>query len=357
MSWNNVLGISKFQIWAESSFSSTDGSETYLFVNGRHQVKVTVGISLALDEYNPVGPTSDEVKKALKLINNQNGGNITRLTQGNKGVYVQAYDPNHSTYQSVLKSSNFQYEFEFWLSSNTSINPAKASEEISASLSYTDSHGKLIVNDLSTNGDYYQKAFVKVHCMPAKDNSSIIELAKDSGRPAMNVASCSWEYDYVFGRIHRLRMKDSYFYINDYDFTSNTWRKSAAGSYCLAMKTDQSHINPKWQYNTHVYFPTHYLGMGKTSFNYTGHQYKNTNLDDSSFYSIVQFPAFTQDAHELVFASTTVRIVKRDSTFASHCMDLAGFSVHDQFGNQNTVYLSFEFLEDEFLQPSINNIV
>ena len=357
MSWNNVEGISKFQIWAESSFSSTDGTETYLFVNGCHQVKVTVGLSLALDNVNEPGPTLDEVKQALQLINNQNGGNITRLLPGNKGAYTQVYDPNHSTYQSVLKASNFQYEVEFWFSSNVNINPGKASEEVSVKLTYTDTTGEVIVNDLSANGDYYQKGFVKVHCMPAKDNSSIFEIAKDPGRAAMDVGICGWEYSNLYGRIHRLRMKDSYFYINDYTISSNTWMKTKAGSYCLAMKTDQSSRGPKWQYNTHVYFPTHYLGMGKTTFNYTTHQYKNTDLNDDSYYSFVQFPQYTQDDHELVFVSTTMTIDHRDSTFSSHCLDLASFSIHDQFGNQNTVYLDFHWPETEFLQPEINNVV
>ncbi|SUG22986.1 Uncharacterised protein [Salmonella enterica subsp. arizonae] len=73
MSWENVAGLSKIQIWAESC-SSSDGDEAFLFVNDNHQILITVGVSLALYETSKAGPTLEEVKSAISLIDNSDGG-------------------------------------------------------------------------------------------------------------------------------------------------------------------------------------------------------------------------------------------------------------------------------------------
>ncbi|SUG13265.1 Uncharacterised protein [Salmonella enterica subsp. arizonae] len=49
------------------------GDEAFLFVNDNHQILITVGVSLALYETSKAGPTLEEVKSAISLIDNSDG--------------------------------------------------------------------------------------------------------------------------------------------------------------------------------------------------------------------------------------------------------------------------------------------
>ncbi|ECO2450627.1 hypothetical protein FY203_22140, partial [Salmonella enterica] len=183
MSWENVAGLSKIQIWAESC-SSSDGDEAFLFVNDNHQILITVGVSLALYETSKAGPTLEEVKSAISLIDNSDGDALKFLVEGDAGDYISVYDPSHVNAQKI-NNSNFQYQFKYYLSSNKTINPNVSSEEVSAKISYKNSDGSFIY-DMSSQGDYSIKDYVKVTMFAEKEyglkgsGKTTVTLEKDS---------------------------------------------------------------------------------------------------------------------------------------------------------------------------------
>ncbi|KFC07447.1 hypothetical protein GTGU_01831 [Trabulsiella guamensis ATCC 49490] len=342
MTWKNVSGISKFQIWTEACASSTDGSEAWLFVNGRHQIKVTVGLTLALKIGTTELPSVDEVKNALTLINNKDGGNFKYLVEGSAGTYCKIYEPSHSSLQANLKENNFHYVFEHYFSSNTSKNPNIASEEISVKLTYTDSDGKLWVNDMSANGDFYQKGFVKVHCLSAKNNKH--KLVKNTSQPYYNIFDfSSWNHEDPYVDVYRMTIEDTYFLIQDFSLSPQSWRKKQKGITCLGLDMYQSD-GPKWQNTTQCFCPTLDHGLGEKWYSVDAYVYKWPDQNDGSYYGNFRIEGYTQKAHEIVFFCTTIDYDQRNS---NHCVQrpTARFITHDQFGNESTVDVAIKWGE------------
>ncbi|WP_124966083.1 hypothetical protein [Trabulsiella odontotermitis] len=342
MSWNDVSGVSKFQIWTEPCASSTDGSEAWLFVNGRHQIKVTVGISLGLNYDGTELPSVDEVKNALTLVSNKDGGSIKYLVAGNAGSYCEVYEPNHSALQANLKANNFQYTFEYYFSSNTAKNPNIASEEISAKLTYTDKYGNVISNDMSANSDYYQKGYIKVHCLSQRTNKH--KIVKNTSQPYYNVFdNSSWGHEDPFVDVYRMTIEDSYFNIQDFSLTPQSWRKTQKGITCLALDMYQSD-GPKWQNTTQCFCPTLDYGLGEKWYSVDAYVYQWPDPKDGSYYGNFRIEGYTQKAHEIVFFCTTIDFDDRDSNHRVQ-RPTAHFITHDQFGNETTVDVAINYGE------------
>lgn len=340
MTWKNVSGISKFQLWTEACASSTDGSEAWLFVNGRHQIKVTVGLSLSLYDGTTELPSWDEVKKALTLVNNKDGGSLKYLVSGGAGSYCHVYEPNHTSLQASMKKNNFGYTFEYYYSSNTSKNPNIASEEISAKLTYTDRNGKRIDNDMSANGDYYQKGFIKVHCLSTRSNKH--KLLQNNSQPSYNVFNfLGYKYEDPFVNVYRMTIDDAYFKIYDFSLTPQSWRKTKTGITCLALDMYQSD-GPKWQNTTQCFCPTLDYGLGEKWYSVDAYVYKWPDVNDSSYYGNFRIEGYTQKANEIVFFCTTVDFNERNSNHRTQ-RPTAHFITHDQFGNETTVDVAIKW--------------
>ncbi|WP_312268250.1 hypothetical protein [Pseudescherichia sp.] len=146
MSWDNVKGVSAAQIWTDNP----DITQAYLFANGNHQVKLTVGLSLSLANATQPGPTEDEVKAALSLIDFDTGAGLSHLKTDDKGSYSYVYLPtmarevNPPPVSDANNTGAYQYEVDYYISSDSTINADYASEKVALLLSYTDVNNKEI---------------------------------------------------------------------------------------------------------------------------------------------------------------------------------------------------------------------
>jgi hypothetical protein len=348
------MGISKFQIWTEACASSTDGSEAWLFVNGRHQVKVTVGLSLAKNDDKGDLPSFDEVKNALALITNQNGNDLKYLTEGNAGAYTEVYEPNHANFQSMLKSANFDYEVEYYLSCDVAKNPNLASEEVSVKLTYTSSFDTVIVNDLSANGSFPQKAFIKIHCIREKINELYITM--DKADPQVEW-SFSTDHQKNYVDCYRLRYKDTYFHMIKYTSTS-IWKKyyNDAGINCVAYHMNQDgDESAKWQVSSFAYCPTLSTGLGEKTSGHLAFIYKTGDVNNGENWGSVKYKNVQQKAHEFVFLCLTTDVNHRDADTGQHLPEMQMVS-YDQFGNETPTNVAFKFGGDRYhtVWPTIN---
>ncbi len=165
MSWDNVKGVSALRIWTDNP----DMTQAWLFANGNHQVKLTVGVGINLNDPTQPGPTEDEVKAGLSLIDFDTGAELRFLKTGDNGGYGYVYQPNMPATIKALESSNdlaYQYEINYYISSDSTINANYASEQVALLLSYTDSTGKK--TDIPTGSGSKSQSYVAVTVYPPK---------------------------------------------------------------------------------------------------------------------------------------------------------------------------------------------
>jgi len=168
MSWDNVKGVSAAQIWTDNP----DTTQAYLFANGNHQVKLTVGLSLVLANTTQPGPTEDEVKAALSLIDFDTGAGMSYLKTGDKGSYSYVYLPtmamevNPPPVSDANNTGAYQYEVDYYISSDSTINADYSSETVALLLSYTDVNNKEI--EYYTASGSKSQSFVAVTVYPPK---------------------------------------------------------------------------------------------------------------------------------------------------------------------------------------------
>ncbi|ECE0486498.1 hypothetical protein KX75_20215 [Salmonella enterica subsp. enterica] len=354
MSWDNVAGVSEFNIWTESN-SSSEGDEAFLYVNSRHQVKITVGLSVALVDSTISGPTDNEVRAALTLVNNKDGGALKHLVQGEKGDYTTIYDPGKVTVTPGVKDSDYQYEIEFYLSSNSTVNSDNASEEVSVKLTYTDASGYVYVDDLSEQGEYYEKDFVKVTCYaPKKYTTSDFTLTKETVSATWHqTASSSWtNYDTY---LYRFRMSCDYYLLENMSLNNpSSTVLGQSGDFCLGFKTEKT-SSLQWDSVSDCYGTTDVYGMGKKSYSAT--LYDDQNYSDGYSPSSVNDGYHTvninQGANEFIFTSTYV--TEKQSIGSYHYTGYRSYDAYDQFGNYIAVTMLIES-DDNRVIPSVNNI-
>ncbi|EML8490113.1 hypothetical protein WAB73_003345 [Salmonella enterica subsp. enterica] len=354
MSWDNVAGVSKFNIWTESN-SSSEGDEAFLYVNGLHQVKVTVGLTFSLVDPSASGPTDDEVRSALTLIDNNDGGALKHLVEGDKGSYTTIYDPNHVTVAPGIKDSDYQYEIDYYLSSNSTVNADNASEEVSVKLIYTDASGYDYDDDMSEQGQYYEKDNVKVTCYaPKKYTTSDFSLKRETVSATWHqTASSSWtDYDTY---LYRFRMSCDYYLLENMNLDNpSSTVFGSTGDFCLGFKTEKTSAL-KWDSVSDCYGTTDVYGMGEKS--YTAKLYDDQNFSDGysqfSVYDGYHTVNINQGENEYIFVSTYV--TEEQSIGSYHYTGSRSFNAYDQFGNYIEVTILIDS-DDNRVIPSVSNI-
>ncbi|ECO5909754.1 hypothetical protein FYD77_14270 [Salmonella enterica] len=350
MSWENVAGLSKIQIWAESC-SSSDGDEAFLFVNDNHQILITVGVSLALYETSKAGPTLEEVKSAISLIDNSDGDALKFLVEGDAGDYISVYDPSHVNAQKI-NNSNFQYQFKYYLSSNKTINPNVSSEEVSAKISYKNSDDSFIY-DMSSQGDYSIKDYVKVTMFAEKEyglkgsGKTTVTLEKDSVSPHHVFSDYKgYKLDDATLYLYHLTIADSYFHIVDLNYGP---QQGVYGSIQnLAYGYDQSQA-PMWMYTASVFCPAFIHGLGEKTISDV-YKYDIGNVD-----TICVRYDYNQRPHEIALLAAQVDINRHDA-ITGHSPLTGGLTLHDQFGNKIIIDLHYKYVDDHKLIPVLNGV-
>ena len=334
MSWDNVAGVSSAQIWADNP----DMTQAWLFANGNHQVKLTIGISFNLTDKTQPGPTQDEVSAALTLINYESGAGLSYLIAGAAGDYLASYLPNTApTVQQVAAADtgHFQYEILYYLSSDSTINPSYMSESVALLLTYTNKDGQEIEYSTASNSKSQSLVTVNISSPKKYGNSDlnmtpvIIPIKHDQAgysivsesTNARGISESSMQYS-------SLRIDDSYFRL--ISFQASDEIKSPLPFYIDG--TEDKTAAPNHGYDvTEGYLPTeNKLNQGRVSYN-SLIEVRYSRESDGDLYNLSV--SVTQAMNEIIFIHYTGTILYESGSFTKTTNDIAvtGF---DQFGNQ-----------------------
>ena len=224
MSWDNVKGVSVAQIWTDNP----DMTQVYLFANGNHQVKLTVGLSFTLSNTTQPGPTADEVKAALSLVDYETGAGVRFVKTGAKGSYDYVYQPNMPATINVLSASDtsnpgaYQYELDYYVSSDSTINVNYASEKVALYLSYINSSGTKV--DYYTSSGSKSQSYVAVTVYPPKkygmsgSNMTPVVFNTLNDNPSYTTDKSSFVDTFIVHsvQVYGLAIDDSYFRFVNY---------------------------------------------------------------------------------------------------------------------------------------------
>jgi len=332
MSWDNVEGVSSVQIWTDNP----DMTQAYLFANGNHQVKLTIGVSLSL---SGEGPTYEEVKTALSLIDFETGAGISHLKTGDKGEYAYVYQPNEVSSVKVLDTDAsgtgaYQYEVDYYLSSDSTINENYASEKVALLLTYIDGNGNKI--DYQTASGSKSQSYVAVTVYPPKkyglpnSNSTSVTLSLLDDKPDHKVIDI---YQYVqevsecHVKIFKLYIDDSYFRIiylegSDEIFTGNPF--NIKGS-----KTTTPYPYDEFRVAEHYICKDNRVNQGTSSY----------STQFNFMYNITGINFFTgevsiyQQPNDIIFLRVWADVYAINENYSDHSGSLS-FSAYDQFGNK-----------------------
>ncbi|STQ60764.1 Uncharacterised protein [Pseudescherichia vulneris] len=174
MSWDNVSSVYTIKIWTDYS----DSTQGHLFVNDNHQLKLYVGIDFTLNAGTTEGPGDDEVRNAITLINNMDGGPLKYLTIVDENRYTAVYDPYHTQAvdqddTSIVDNGVYDNVITYYVSSPSSVNAETFSENVALTLEYhgtsSDGTAKDIFVDTSAVADKGGFAtYASVVCYPEK---------------------------------------------------------------------------------------------------------------------------------------------------------------------------------------------
>jgi len=332
MSWDNVKGVSAAQIWTDNP----DMTQAYLFANGNHQVKLTVGLSLTLSDATQPGPTEDEVKAALTLVDYETGAGVRFIKTGAKGGYDYVYQPNMPATINVLSASDtsnpgaYQYELDYYVSSDSTINANYASEKVALFLSYINSSGAEV--DYNTASGSKSQNYVAVTVYPPKkygtsDSSStpvIIKLKDDEPEYKIsNHPSGTLEINDSNVSIYSLLIDDGNFRIISYLGSSSIY----------PFHTDSDLVQQdgdQWQYTAteNYLIPDNKLNEGSTT--YSSQLQFVYNKSQGNIFTIDV--NVSQEPNEIIFIKVWSKFFIVNETFSDND-GTSSFSAYDQFGN------------------------
>ncbi|WP_312175145.1 hypothetical protein [Pseudescherichia sp.] len=340
MSWDNVKGVSSAKIWTDNP----NLSQAYLFANGNHQVKVTVGLSLTLTNISQGGPTADEVKAALSLVDYETGVALSYLKTGSKGSYGSVYLPNLPMANNAVTASSdiaYQYEFDYYLSSDSTINPSYGSEKVALLLSYTDSSGTKV--EYSTASGNKSQSSVAVTVYPPKrygmsdgNTMPIIFNIVDDQPNFQLLSENTVVIDYYPQEmtVYGLRIDDPYFRLTQFEPVSTPESPTAFLQYRI---NDQS--NP----NQYLYYVAHSFLLSENNLTTTGTNYtaKCSFVTNQNYFLLQYGVSVHQQCGQIMFVRIQTGIQYDNvNVHVGPIADSGGqanFTVFDQFGNSASV--------------------
>lgn len=334
MSWNNVKGVSAAQIWTDNP----DMTQAYLFANGNHQVKLTIGVSLTLSNAEQPGPTEDEVRAALSLIDFETAADLSFLKTGDKGSYAYVYQPNMpekiKAIETTSDSSTYQYEFDYYVSSDDIINANYGSEKVALLLTYTDASGNKI--EYYTASGSKSQSYVAVTVYPPKkygvagsSSTPVIINLKDD-KPKYEVTSSAQNTDEIMdssAETYSMRIDDSYFRIISFQASADI--PSNHPFYIDGSSSGEESVGHYRYASNEAYIPTdNKLNQGYVSYN-TILQF---DYNGSGGNLITVSISVTQESNELILIKLWGDILFSNETFSNN-HSTALVCVFDQFGN------------------------
>lgn len=259
MSWVNNDSLAACKIWV----GDADGAEVVgnLFVNGAHQVKVTVGVT-----FTQSTPTSDELNDAIIFIDDISGAEITRFTSTTtEGKYTTNYIPNNSSSTSPVTTPDltaYNNTATFYLSTDTGINPTGAGQTISVKFALPDDKGGTEYISCSTHFEGVQcPTNISITCYPVPRHTlDDFEMPNDtpSGFTYDDWTDGAYGTNANFA-VYRFRFSSGDFSLQDMTPTAVTF----IDDYCIGIKyeDDAGAGEDEWW---EAYDLTNKAGMGVT---------------------------------------------------------------------------------------------
>jgi len=338
MSWDNVKGVSSAKIWTDNP----NLSQAYLFANGNHQVKVTVGLSLTLTNTSQGGPTADEVKAALSLIDYETGAALSHLKTGSKGSYSSVYLPNLPMANNAVTASSdiaYQYEFDYYLSSDSTINANYSSEKVALLLSYTNSSGTKVT--YSTASGSKSQSSVAVTVYPPKrygvtgsGSTPVIIKQKDDQPGITNSSTTNLSNETV--STYSLRIDDSYFRIVSYEYSGTPQSPIPFTRHATNISPKGPGYDPEW--NIHEAFIPVENRVYHESSTYNSLLSITYNDSNWAFFSVTI--SIHQDPFEIIVVHFACDYLDRSQSTFSNKVGTASLTIFDQFGNKLNVVVS-----------------
>ncbi|WP_447866577.1 hypothetical protein [Rahnella bonaserana] len=327
MAWSNVDSLSAVKVWLQ------DSTETYpatLFGNQRHQVAVCIGVSFIYIDECGEKLTSEEVRQAITLIDNTDGGSLKSVVDSPKGEYANWYNTSLSLSKSAHNESNYEFEFTCYLSS---LGTEETQEGVAVKLTFVDGYGQSFDYDTSSHGSGGIKTFVTIDIIPSKrygvegSGFTAVTMTADAGDPDFSsfqniLQNSSQDYG-----ISRMKIASDYFYFQDItdDYNSDLRQPNY-----IYFENDNDHL-----YNTYCL---------TSSEKYAAEQYVYTNfmsngIKDGNIPAFLFSGEVNQVSDEVVFLNISAKIESMSAS--TNRNEPMNFIAHDQFGNSIGVYVVF----------------
>lgn len=342
MSWDNVSDIKNIKIWTDYS----DSTQGHLFVNDNHQLKLNVGISFTLKSGTTEGPTEDEVRNALSLINNQDSGPLKYLSVVEEGTYTAVYDPYHVSTDASNDTNDsgsgvYDYVFTYYVASPSNINADVHAETVALKLAYTitnaDGTTTEVVKETSAKGNYYTKTFVSISCYPSKlyGNSGQNRTSLKSVKTAVSGVHYHDEHYNTSGNTSysvAISIDDSYFKF----FYLDGAQEPDALSGLKPLYIDYYKDKTMWDHINNAFFPNIQCGEK----NYTVTVEVRSNLSYDSYYQLFSADIpIDQQENQIIFAAVHTDAESTDYNWS--CNYYQYLRAYDQFGNSMYIVIAF----------------
>jgi len=332
-------------------------AQAYLFANGNHQVKVTVGVGFNLQGE---GPTEEEVKAAISLLDYNTGAEISHLKSVGQGEYLSVYLPTMPEQPKAIADSNgkaYQYEFDFYLSSDSSINPNFSSENVAVLVSYTNADGNV---EYSTASGSSWQSYVAVTVYPPKKygmfNSGMtpvsFEVKNSDFQIDFEVVSGWLNHAYEpSATLYNLRIDDSYFRFSKFMVTNTPLAPQAF----LQHNIEDDEENDSYWYTVSQSFLPQENSLYSSNVKYQAEMM----LRSEDGWDLIKYTAnFDQGGGEILFAQIKQQLVyvKDDNGPGpiSNAGGQATFTAYDQFGNPVNIVVQGEGDDANLKLESVN---
>ena len=337
MSWDNVKGVSVAQIWTDNP----DMTQVYLFANGNHQVKLTVGLSFTLSNTTQPGPTADEVKAALSLVDYETGAGVRFVKTGAKGSYDYVYQPNMPETINILSASDtsnpgaYQYELDYYVSSDSTINANYASEKVALYLSYINSSGTKV--DYYTSSGSKSQSYVTVTVYPPKtygmaDSAIMLVIFTTiDDQFQIDKTQVSGWVNHLYAptvTLYGIRIDDGYFRFSKFKVDNSLQAPNAFIQHTVSNSSDNNDYNYVF---AHSFLP-------QESHLYSDEKYDaSMNIMSEDNWTLVEYTGhFNQQSGEILIARIKNEVIytKGGPGAIADSKNIATITAYDQFGNE-----------------------
>ncbi len=347
MSWDNVSSVKTIRIWTDYS----DSTQGHLFVNDNHQLKLYVGIDFLLNEGTTEGPTDDEVRNTITLVNNMDGGPLKYLTIVDENRYAVVYDPYYTQAVDQDDTSNvddgvYDNVITFYVSSPSSVNTETFSESVALTLEYhgtnPDGTAKDIFADTSSvveKGGF--PTYVSVLCYPAKlyGNKGENRTCITSSSTEISGSKIDSNFDHSEDKfkVYWFYIDDPYFQISYFDGGNESIDDTPLNPYYIY----KEYASAMWDRIYNAFFPN--VQCGEKTYDVTIKVQSDLNHE----YILEEKITVNQKPNQIIFL-TSFMTVKSLNNYASVDKQIY-LNIYDQFGN-NAYVVAFSNADDALVK-------